>query len=39
MPTPHHSGQVLPPLALALGLHLAATAVFDQYNTVQVKDR
>ena len=28
--------QVLPPLALAVGLHLAADAVWEMYNTVQV---
>ena len=31
---PH--SQVLPPLALAVGLHLAADAVWEMYNTVQV---
>ena len=28
--------QVLPPLALAMGLHLAANSVWEMYNTVQV---
>ena len=28
--------QVLPPIALAMGLHLAANSVWEMYNTVQV---
>ena len=28
--------QVLPPIALAMGLHLAASSVWEMYNTVQV---
>ena len=30
--------QVLPPIALAMGLHLAANSVWEMYNTVQVDD-
>ena len=30
--------QVLPPIALAMGLHLAANSVWEIYNTVQVYD-
>jgi acyl-CoA oxidase len=34
---PTQQEKVLPPLALALGLHLAATAVWERYNSVQVE--
>ena len=30
--------QVLPPIALAMGLHLAANSVWEMYNYVQVYD-